>query len=162
MAGWRIERSEWFAASSVYEPFDVVAVGLVIFAAASLTGANPYLAAFAAGITITSARRPAPEPSRLFGERVTELLKLAGCSFSERSSHRASSPRCPPRGYAFAALVLFLARPVALGIALVGSGLSRREKVVAAWFGPRVLLRCSTPSWSCGRVSIEVTSSFTW
>ncbi len=39
--------------------------------------------------------------------------------------------------YLFVFLVLVLVRPVALGIALLGSELSRRERIVAAWFGPR-------------------------
>jgi len=38
---------------------------------------------------------------------------------------------------AFLVLVLLGARPVAFGIALLGSGLSWRERVVAAWFGPK-------------------------
>lgn len=33
--------------------------------------------------------------------------------------------------------VVFAVRPLALGIALVGSGLARREWVAAAWFGPK-------------------------
>ena len=39
--------------------------------------------------------------------------------------------------YLYAILVLFLARPLALGLALVGSRLNWRERLVTAWFGPR-------------------------
>jgi len=40
-------------------------------------------------------------------------------------------------GYAFAFLALFAARPIALGIALLGSRLDRKERLAAAWFGPK-------------------------
>ena len=42
-----------------------------------------------------------------------------------------------PAGYLFALLALLAVRPLALGVALVGSGLARREWVAAAWFGPK-------------------------
>src|SRR4051794_5306489 len=37
----------------------------------------------------------------------------------------------------FAALALLLARPLALGVALINSELDWRERLVAAWFGPK-------------------------
>jgi NhaP-type Na+/H+ and K+/H+ antiporter len=43
----------------------------------------------------------------------------------------------PVSGYLFACLVLFLTRPLALGVALFGSRLDWREWVAAAWFGPK-------------------------
>lgn len=40
-------------------------------------------------------------------------------------------------GYVFAVLLLVLARPLAVEIALVRSGLERWERLTAAWFGPK-------------------------
>ncbi len=40
-------------------------------------------------------------------------------------------------GLAFAALTLAVVRPVAIVLALLGSGLSWREQAAAAWFGPK-------------------------
>lgn len=34
-------------------------------------------------------------------------------------------------------MVLFVVRPLALGLALLGSALNWRERVAAAWFGPK-------------------------
>jgi NhaP-type Na+/H+ and K+/H+ antiporter len=48
-----------------------------------------------------------------------------------RSSTRTSTS--PP----FAAAVLFVARPVTLAMSLAGLGLTRRERLVAEWFGPK-------------------------
>ena len=39
--------------------------------------------------------------------------------------------------YAFALLAFVAARPIALGISLLGSSLTARERLAAAWFGPR-------------------------
>jgi sodium/hydrogen antiporter len=39
--------------------------------------------------------------------------------------------------YVFAGLVLVAARPLAIELALVGSQLTQRERLVAAWFGPK-------------------------
>ncbi len=43
----------------------------------------------------------------------------------------------PATGYVFAAVALFAARPISLTSALLGSKLQVRERIVAAWFGPK-------------------------
>jgi NhaP-type Na+/H+ or K+/H+ antiporter len=43
----------------------------------------------------------------------------------------------PAAGYLFAALVLLVARPLALALALFGSRLDWRKWIAAAWFGPQ-------------------------
>jgi len=40
-------------------------------------------------------------------------------------------------GIAFALLAIFIARPAALEIVLLGSALDRRERVTVSWFGPK-------------------------
>jgi NhaP-type Na+/H+ or K+/H+ antiporter len=40
-------------------------------------------------------------------------------------------------GYVFALLALVVVRPAALAVALLGGGLTRREWIAAAWFGPK-------------------------
>ena len=41
------------------------------------------------------------------------------------------------RDYVFAFAALLFARPIALLVSLIGARLSCREKLVAAWFGPK-------------------------
>jgi NhaP-type Na+/H+ or K+/H+ antiporter len=96
-----------------------------------------FLAAFFAGITVATVSPEARTQFQIFGERVTELLKLAALlifgalmSFSVFTSLQAS-------GYIFAALVLVAVRPIALAVALLRSGLSWPEWITAAWFGPK-------------------------
>ena len=39
--------------------------------------------------------------------------------------------------YAFALFVLFIARPLAMVVALIGADVTGREKLTVGWFGPR-------------------------
>ena len=43
----------------------------------------------------------------------------------------------PLTGWVLAVLALVVARPLALWIAFLGSGLTRREQAAAMWFGPK-------------------------
>lgn len=132
-----IQRIVRFGVTQAYEPFDGFAIGLAVFAAAVVLHANEYLAAFSAGVTIATISPEVEERFKSFGERTTELLKLAallvfGALISTEFAWGFSG-----RDYLFAAAVLFVARPVTLALSLMGSGLSRRERLVAEWFGPK-------------------------
>ena len=71
-----------------------------------------------------------------FGEIVAELLKLAALSLFGALVSIEVLRGTSLAGYLFIGLSLFV-RPVALGIALFGSRLDRRERLAAAWFGPK-------------------------
>jgi NhaP-type Na+/H+ or K+/H+ antiporter len=132
-----LERSRIFAASEQYRPIGVFAVGLLVFALARWTHANEYLAAFAAGMTLATVAPRAPEVFGTIGESATELLKLAALLvFGSMLSPRFLA-ELPLGGWLFAAAALFAVRPLALAIALAGADLTRREKIVAGWFGPK-------------------------
>jgi NhaP-type Na+/H+ or K+/H+ antiporter len=133
----RIERTRVLGAAPQYEPLVAFATGLLLFAAGSLTHANLFLAAFAGGATLATLSPEMREAFHEFGETLGELLKLAAILvFGTLMSPRFLA-EIPASGYLFAALVLFVARPLALALALFGSRLDRREWVAAAWFGPK-------------------------
>ncbi len=133
----RVERTRYFAVSRSYQPLFAFAIGLLVLSTSWLTGANEYLAAFAAGVTLGNLHPKAHEESDAFGEALAELLKLAALLvFGALISPRFLG-EIGPGGYAFAVLALVLVRPVALGLALLGTGLGRRELAAALWFGPR-------------------------
>ncbi len=136
-AGALIERTRFFAVAETYQPLYAFSLGLMIYAIAGLTHANVYLAAFAAGITVVTVSTQLRDEFHRFGETVAELFKLAallvfGALISPRFFGEISWP-----GYAFAVLALVVARPLALGLALWGSDLPRRECIAASWFGPK-------------------------
>jgi len=132
-----LEGRRFSAASAAYQPLNAVAVGLIVLATATLTHANVFLAAFSAGVTIASLSPPMREAFQQFGELIAELLKLAAVLVFGSLISISFLGDIGLRGYFFAALALFAARPLALGIALLRSKLDRRERLAAAWFGPK-------------------------
>ena len=133
----RLERTRFFSATTFYEPLNAFAIGLLVLALALLTHANVFLAAFSSGITIATMSPELRAAFHQFGELVAELLKLAALLvFGALISIRFLG-EIGISGYVFAVLALFAARPIALGIALLRSKLNRKERLAAAWFGPK-------------------------
>jgi NhaP-type Na+/H+ or K+/H+ antiporter len=133
----QFERSRFFAVARSHEPFFPFAVGIVVFALAELVHANQFLAAFTAGVCMASMRREKPSEFNAFGEECAELLKLAALLVFGALISVAFLREVPLEGYAFAVLALFVARPVALAVALWGAPLDWRNKAAAMWFGPK-------------------------
>jgi len=136
-AAIRLERSRFFAASSLYEPLNAFAIGLLVLALASLTHANEFLAAFSAGVMVATLSPEVRDAFHAFGEILAELLKLAALLVFGVLISPNFLAEIPTSGYVFALLALLVVRPIALGISLFGSGLDWREQVAAAWFGPK-------------------------
>jgi NhaP-type Na+/H+ or K+/H+ antiporter len=130
-------RSRFTSTHGPYEALSGVAVGLLVLAIAEATHANLFLAAFTAGVTIASVAPDIEESFAEFGELVTELLKLAAILVFAALISPQFLADIPPSGYVFAVLALVLARPLAIVIALLGSGLPAWQQAAAAWFGPK-------------------------
>jgi sodium/hydrogen antiporter len=132
-----LDQRRIFGIVKVYEPLFAFALGLLVLTVASLTKTNVYLAAFAAGVTIATVRPELRDEFRQFGALVAELLKLGallifGGLISLQFFHGIGVG-----GYLFAILALVLARPAALLLSLLDSALNYRERLTAAWFGPK-------------------------
>jgi NhaP-type Na+/H+ or K+/H+ antiporter len=132
-----LERTRLFDLAKSYEPLYALAVGLVVLALAYVTHANLFLAAFSAGIVTVTVSPHFKEAFHEFGELLTELLKLAAILVFAALISPAFLGEIGIGGYAFALLALFLVRPLALGVSLLGSRLGLREFAAAAWFGPK-------------------------
>lgn len=130
-------RSRFTSTHGPYDALSGVAIGLLVLAAAEVTHANLFLAAFAAGITVASVAPDIEQSFAEFGELVTELLKLAAILVFAALISPTFLGEIPVSGYLFALLALVLARPLAIVVALLGSGLPRRQQAAAAWFGPK-------------------------
>lgn len=133
----RLESSRFFAAASGYEPLYAFAIGLFVLAAALVTHANLFLAAFSAGVTVVTVRPEFRESFHELGELLAELLKLAAVLVFGALISLSFLGEIGFSGYVFALLALVLVRPLALLIALAGSSLGWREWTAAAWFGPK-------------------------
>ncbi len=104
---------------------------------ARLTHANLFLAAFAAGVTVATGGPAMRAAFEEVGDLIAELAKLAALLVFGALISPAFLAAISPSGHLFAVLAFIAVRPVALGLALARSGLSAKEWVVAAWFGPK-------------------------
>jgi NhaP-type Na+/H+ or K+/H+ antiporter len=136
-AAARIERTRFFSVSRSYQPLYALAIGLLVYSTASVTHANQYLAAFAAGVTVATVSPKLRTDFHQFGDALAELLKLGALLIFGAliSPHFLAS--IPFSGYVFALLALVLVRPAALCLSLIGSSLSWPERLTAGWFGPK-------------------------
>ncbi|MEU2551420.1 cation:proton antiporter [Streptomyces sp. NPDC013313] len=119
------------------QPLLPLATGIIIYAACHLTHANPYLAAFSAGAVLAHV---SPEAKAFFeplGEAMAELAKFAALLVFGALLTPWLFGDLSLGGYAAVILAIVLIRPASLLLSLLGTRISRREKLVAAWFGPK-------------------------
>lgn len=133
----RLEGSRWLRADEGHRALLVVAVGLLVFALCRTFHANLFLAAFTAGITLVSVAPSLTAAFHDLGELLAELLKLGALLVFGASVSPAFLAEIPWTGWAFTGVVLLLVRPAALQVALLRSELTRPERAVAGWFGPK-------------------------
>lgn len=133
----RLEQAKLFSASVAYEPLYPLAIGVLVFAVASATHGNLFLAAFAAGISVTSVSTRFKEAFDRFGELLAELLKLLAVLIFGALISPELLGDIGISGYAFAFVTLVGVRPLAMFFSFLGSGIESREWAAAAWFGPK-------------------------
>ncbi|MFD9947449.1 cation:proton antiporter [Nonomuraea sp. NPDC059023] len=133
----KLEQTRWFSASTQYEPLNALAIGLLVLALGKATHGNLFLAAFAAGITVATFGARQRESFEHFGELIAELFKLAALLVFGALITPALLGAVGWQGWVFAVLALVAARPVAIWVSFLGSGLTMREQAAVAWFGPK-------------------------
>jgi sodium/hydrogen antiporter len=137
LAAMWIEQLRIFGAAGVYERLNPFAIALILYAVCESLHANLFLAGFTAGLSIATRRSNLHEAFEGFSEPVTELLKLATILvFSLRVSPLVLSA-APWRDYILVISAAFLARLLAVPIALARSGIGSRDRMLIAWFGPK-------------------------
>lgn len=134
---WLMEKIKYMEISVNYQPLSLVAIGMTVYGLTKVTHTNSFLAAFAAGVTLATLSPQLRDSFRQFGEVATELLKLAALFVFGALITPTELLRSDPSDYVFVILVLFAARPVAIELSLLGSKLDWRERLAAAWFGPK-------------------------
>jgi NhaP-type Na+/H+ or K+/H+ antiporter len=152
--GIKLEQSRMFGATGLFQRLNAFALGLIVLAVSVATNANLFLAAFAAGITIASVSQSVTKAFEGFGELITELLKLAALLIFGARVAPTLFAAMSWNDYVFAALALFLVRPLVMEVSYLRSGLSKAEVLTIGWFGPKgfssvvyalMVLRTGTP-----------------
>jgi NhaP-type Na+/H+ or K+/H+ antiporter len=130
-------RSRILTAEPRLQPLGPMAIAIVVYAGCHLTHANPYLAAFAAGSTLATLDPVVAERFEPFGDLLAELTKFAALLVfgalitPERLSHLGW------QGWLLAVVAIVVVRPVSLLVSLLRTRMPRRERLTAAWFGPK-------------------------
>jgi NhaP-type Na+/H+ and K+/H+ antiporter len=132
------ERLPFLAATTNLQPLLPAGIGLVVLGLCLTTGANLFLAAFAAGVTVATTSEEFHQQFEQLGELVAEQFKLVAILvFGALVTPSFLFDEAPWTAWLLAASALLVARPAALAVALLGSELGRREKLTAMWFGPK-------------------------
>ncbi len=119
------------------QPLGPLAIAVVLYALCHLTHANPYLAAFAAGITAATVAPNAAHAFEEFGELVSELTKFAAVLVFGALLTPAFLADLTIGEWVVALLSLLVVRPASVLVSMLGARIARRERYAAAWFGPK-------------------------
>ncbi|PTH90452.1 peptidase [Streptomyces sp. A244] len=119
------------------QPLLPLATGIILYATCHLTHANPYLAAFSAGAVLVAVSPEAKEAFEPLGEALAELAKFAALLVFGALLTPQLFGDLSLGGYAAVVLAIVLIRPASMLISLIGTHFNRREKLTAAWFGPK-------------------------
>lgn len=114
-----------------------LAAGISLYGLAELLHANVYLAAFVGGVTFATALPDIEHEFDELGEQLSEAAKLLALLVFATLLTPALAGQVPLGGWVLAVLALALVRPASLLVSLAASRLPRRERVAAAWFGPK-------------------------
>ncbi|MEW2632599.1 cation:proton antiporter [Streptomyces sp. NPDC048389] len=120
------------------QPLLPLAIGIILYGLCHLTHANPYLAAFSAGAVLTAvAPAEAKTAFEPLGEQLAELAKFAALLVFGALLTPQLFGDLSFGGYVVVFLAIVLIRPASMLVSLLGTGFDRRERLVAAWFGPK-------------------------
>ncbi|GHD58208.1 potassium/proton antiporter [Jeongeupia chitinilytica] len=136
--GWLLSRAaaRFTLAESLY-PLLILGGGLMIFAAVNSAGGSGFLAIYLAGLVIGNRPLPASESVR---GMMDGLAWLAQAGMFLLLGLLVTPSRLLPEiapSLAFAAFLMFIARPIAVALCLVPLKFSRREIVFVSWVGLR-------------------------
>lgn len=120
-----------------YEGIYAVGFALVAFGFSDVTIGNGLIAAFVCGIAMGAAERDVPQGFVEFAENTSAILQVItffvfGALIVATGFHRSVPPLV-----LFVLFAILLARPVAVMLSFVKTGIPRPQKLFMAWFGPK-------------------------
>ena len=120
-----------------YEGIYAIGFALVAFGLADVTFGNGLIAAFVCGIAMGAAERDVPQGFVEFAENTSAILQvLTFFVFGALIVATGFDHSIPPL-VLFVAFALLIARPLAVQLSFVRTGIPRPQKAFMAWFGPK-------------------------
>ncbi len=120
-----------------YEGIYSVGFALFAFGLAEVTWGNGLIAAFVCGIAMAASERDVPEGFVEFAENTSTIFQVLtffvfGALIVATGFHHSIPPLI-----LFVVFALLVARPAAVLLSFIRTGIPRSEKVFMAWFGPK-------------------------
>jgi NhaP-type Na+/H+ or K+/H+ antiporter len=140
LGSWLMNRIDaWTPIRREYQALYGIGLVLAAFAAGTLVGGDGFLAAFAAGAAVVVLNTELCDCFTEYGETTAEMAMLITFILfgAVLSSLAGLAPLLPT--LVLAAVVLFLARPLAIELVLLRASVSREARLFIGWFGPRGL-----------------------
>jgi NhaP-type Na+/H+ or K+/H+ antiporter len=120
-----------------YEGIYAIGFALFAFGFADVTWGNGLIAAFVCGIAMAASERDVPEGFVEFSENASAILQVLtffvfGALIVATGFHHGFVPLA-----LFVLFALLVARPAAVMLSFLRTGIPRAEKLFMAWFGPK-------------------------
>jgi sodium/hydrogen antiporter len=120
-----------------YEGIYAIGFALFAFGLADVTFGNGLIAAFVCGIAMGASERDVPEGFVEFAESTSAILQVITFFVFGALIVATGFDHSIPPLVVFVAFALFLARPLAVMLSFVRTGLPKPQKLFMAWFGPK-------------------------
>jgi NhaP-type Na+/H+ or K+/H+ antiporter len=120
-----------------YEGIYAVGFALFAFGLADVTFGNGLIAAFVCGIAMAASERDVPEGFVEFAENTSAILQVITFFVFGALIVATGFEHSIPPLVIFVAFALIVARPVAVMLSFVRTGIPRSQKLFMAWFGPK-------------------------
>lgn len=120
-----------------YEGIYAVGFALFAFGLAEATIGNGLIAAFVCGIAMGASEREVPDGFVEFAENTSAILQVLTFFVFGGLIYATGFHHSLPPLVAFVAFALLIARPVAVLLSFLRTGIPRSEKLFMAWFGPK-------------------------
>jgi NhaP-type Na+/H+ or K+/H+ antiporter len=120
-----------------YEGIYAVGFALFAFGLAEATIGNGLIAAFVCGIAMGASEREVPDGFVEFAENASAIFQVLTFFVFGGLIYATGFHHSVPPLVVFVAFALLVARPVAVLLSFLRTGIPRSEKVFMAWFGPK-------------------------
>lgn len=118
-------------------PVAGLSLALMVFAATSLVGGSGFLAVYVAGLVAGNSRLVAPDTMRRFQDGTTWLAQIAMFLTLGLLASPAEFPPLILPSLGVAAVLIFVARPLAVWVGLLPFHMTRNEIAFVSWVGLR-------------------------
>jgi NhaP-type Na+/H+ or K+/H+ antiporter len=120
-----------------YEGIYAVGFALVAFGLAEVTFGNGLIAAFLCGIAMGASERDVPQGFVEFAENASAILQVITFFVFGALIVATGFDHSVPPLVVFVAFALIVARPAAVMLSFLRTGIPRPQKLFMAWFGPK-------------------------